>query len=101
MDIESIELEDSLIHSMEKQVDEYLLHNRYLKLKLNLSDNSSVEIEPYKNSWLISMYINLELQKQERENYFPQAVKKFKEMSVELLKTLTDRHIEEERKSEK
>ena len=101
MDTESIELEDSLIHSMEKQVDEYLTHNRYLKLKLNLSDNSSVEIEPYKNSWLISMYINLELQKQERENYFPQAVKKFKEMSVELLKILTDRHTEEERKSEK
>lgn len=85
IDTESIELEDSTIQTLDKEISDYLSMRRYLSLKFEISD-WYIEITPYKNRWLISTYYKMELQDQESFNYYPESLKYFNKKSIEMLK---------------
>jgi len=83
---DEIELEDSSIQKLDKEIDEYLCHRRNFELSLKFGDSSVVSCVPYKASWLVTIYRNSIEYKQKQLNYFSEAFKKFQEFCIEELK---------------
>lgn len=84
IDTDSIELEDSNVHTIEKELHEYFCHKRQFSLKFEIAD-WYIEVKPYKNAWLVSTYYKMELQDQDIFNYYPEAVKSFNLKSMKMI----------------
>ena len=89
---DEINLEKPLIEKLDNEIDEFLCYEKFFYLTLSLGQTTSITCQPYKGSWLITIYHHYGLTDQKIYDSFPEAFQKFQEFCCEFLSDINQKH---------